>query len=169
VNTAPNDSFSKALSAVRAAREQVAKLAFVPLPPDQPAPPQQAMPMDPSMAGGGMAPGMMQGDPAAMPPGDPMAAQAGGVPPGMAPMMPQGAPPAEPMPQEDLGPVIEQIMQAMQAVDETLRQFAQEHSQLAQQVEQLGQQMQQIVQQHEMLMEAIKEPSPMDGSVQQPM
>lgn len=121
------------------------------------------------MAGGGMAPGMMQGGQAAMPPGDPMAAQAGGAPAGMAPMMPQGAPPAEPMPQEDLGPVIEQIMQALQAVDETLRQFAQEHSQLAQQVEQLGQQMQQVQQQHEMLMAAIKEPSPMDGSVQQPM
>ena len=103
--------------------------------------PPQGMPMDPNQ----------QMPPQGGPPMDP--AMAGGA------MSPQGAPPA-PMPAEDLGPVVEQMMGALEQIGQAMEamdaQFQEQYARTAQ----LEEALQGMGSQMEQLMAALQGPAP---------
>ena len=162
--SAPNSSLHDLLSGLKTLSTSLRKSAFIPMPPDmqqpqQPGmppggapPPQQGMPPGGDPSGGQM----QQVDPAAMQ--QQAMAQSGGMPPTAGGPPPQQDPNTPPE-QADQGPVIEQIVAAVQSCLQTLEEFSKRQ-------DELEQQMQQLAEQHQTLADSLAQPAPMDGAVQ---
>lgn len=102
---------------------------------------------------GGMPPGGAPMDPAAM---------GGAMPPGMDPAMAGGAPPGAEDPMAQIGPVLQEVMGAMEQMSTLVQQLGQQMTQIAQEHQNMQKEVMQLGLQVQQMEKSLNEPSPYD-------